>query len=45
MRLESDGSECNLNHMLFADNTTLVADSQGRLRQLVEKLTEILEGV
>ncbi len=34
--MSDDGSECNVNRLLFPHDTTLVADSEERLRQLVE---------
>ncbi len=33
----ADGREWNLNQLLFADDTALVADLKGKLRQLVEE--------
>ncbi len=34
---------CNVNQLLFADDTALVPDSQERLRQLVEKFWRVCE--
>ncbi len=34
--VNADGREWNLSQPLFADDTALVADLEGRLRQLVE---------
>ncbi len=36
-QVNADGREWNLNQLLFTDDTALVADSEGRLRQLVEE--------
>ncbi len=38
-----DGREWNVDQLLFADDTTLVADSQKRLRQLVKKNCMVCE--
>ncbi len=35
--VNTDGIEWNLNQLLFADDTALVNDSEGRLRQVVEE--------
>ncbi len=35
--VNSDGREWNLSQLLFADDMALVADSEGRCRQLVDK--------
>ncbi len=35
--VNADGREWNLSQLLFADDTALVADSEGRLRKLVEE--------
>ena len=37
----ADGREWNLNQLLFADDTALVADSEVRLRQLVEEFGRV----
>ncbi len=34
--VNADGREWNLSQLLFADDTALVADSEGRMRQLKE---------
>ncbi len=39
--VNADGREWNLSQLLFADDTALVADSEGRLRQLVEELVRM----
>ncbi len=38
--MNADGREWNLN-LLFADDTTLVADSEGRFRRLVEEFGRV----
>ncbi len=35
--VNANGREWNLTQLLFADDTALVADSEGRLRQLAEE--------
>ncbi len=35
--MNADGREWSLSQLLFADDMALVADSEGRLRQLVEE--------
>jgi len=39
--INADGREWNLNQLLFADDTSLVADSEKRLRQLVEEFGRV----
>ncbi len=39
--VNADGREWNLSQLLFADDTALVADSEGRLRQLVEEFGRV----
>ncbi len=39
--MNADSRERNLNQLLFADNMALVADSEGRLRQLVEEFGKV----
>ncbi len=39
--VDVDGREWNLNHVLFADDTALVLDSERRLRQLVEEFARV----
>ncbi len=41
--LSKDGREWNVNHLLFADETELVADPQERLRQMVKKFWRVCE--
>ncbi len=38
LSLLSDGIEWNMNRLLFADDTALVADSEERLKQLLEEV-------
>ncbi len=42
--MNADGREWNLSQVLFADDMTLVADSERRLRQLVEEFERVREG-
>ncbi len=42
--LSDDGRECNVNQLVFVDDTALVSDSQQRLRQLVERFRRVCEG-
>lgn len=35
--MSENGREWNMNHLLFADDTAQMANSQNRLRQLVEE--------
>ncbi len=39
--VNADSREWNLSQLLFADDTALVADSEGRLRQLVEEFGRV----
>ncbi len=39
--ISADGREWNLSQLLFANDTALVADSEGRLRQLVEAFRRV----
>ncbi len=39
--MNAEGREWNLSQLLFADDTALATDSEGRLRQLVEKLGSV----
>ncbi len=39
--VNADGRQWNLSHVLFVDDTALVADSEGRLRQLVEEFGSV----
>ncbi len=39
--VNADGREWNLKKLLFADDTALVADSEERLRQLVEEFGRV----
>ncbi len=39
--MNGDGREWNLSQLLFEDDTALVADSEGRLRQLVEEFKRV----
>ncbi len=39
--VNADSREWNLSQLLFADDTPLVVDSEGRLRQLVEEFGSV----
>ncbi len=39
--VNADGREWNLSQLLFADDMALVADSKGRLRQLVTEFARV----
>ncbi len=42
--VNADGRKWNLNQQLFADDAALVADSEGRLTQLIESLEKCVKG-
>ncbi len=39
--VNADDRELNVNQLLFADDTALVADSEGRLRELVQEFGRV----
>ncbi len=41
--MNADGREWSLSQLLFADDTALVADSEMRLRQLVEEFGRVCQ--
>ncbi len=41
--VNADGREWSLSQLVFADDTALAADSEGRLRQLVEEFGSVCQ--